>query len=236
MEPTISVVTVTRNALPLLRRTFASVSEQTCQDMEYIIVDGASTDGSTDFIAGERCVSRWVSERDGGIYDAMNKGARMASGRWIIFMNAGDTFAGPDVAAQLAQAVAANPEADVIYGDTVREGIVRPADDRCRGHGLAFCHQSVICRRELLTAKPFDTAHKYSADFKFFKQLHREGRKFVHVPFAVACFDTSGISSRKRSEGLADNMRVIAQVDGLSGIGSLLHLFPTYIISRLRGK
>ncbi len=111
MEPTISVVTVTRNALPLLRRTVASVSEQTCQDMEYIIVDGASTDGSTDFIAGERCVSRWVSERDGGIYDAMNKGARMASGRWIIFMNAGDTFAGPDVAAQLAQAVAANPEA-----------------------------------------------------------------------------------------------------------------------------
>ncbi len=80
MEPTISVVTVTRNALPLLRRTVASVSEQTCQDMEYIIVDGASTDGSTDFIAGERCVSRWVSERDGGIYDAMAHAWQVAGG------------------------------------------------------------------------------------------------------------------------------------------------------------
>ena len=80
MEPTISVVTVTRNARPLLRRTVASVSEQTCQDMEYIIVDGASTDGSTDFIAGERCVSRWVSERDGGIYDAMAHAWQVAGG------------------------------------------------------------------------------------------------------------------------------------------------------------
>ncbi len=97
----LSVVTVTRNAAPLLRRTIASVAAQKSSNLEYIVVDGASTDNSVGIIKESPVVGKYVSEPDKGIYDAMNKGARMASGEWILFMNAGDTFASPDVAERL---------------------------------------------------------------------------------------------------------------------------------------
>lgn len=239
----ISVVTVTLNASPLLKRTIASIGEQKHDGLEYIVIDGASDDDSVSVISKEPVVDKWISEPDKGIYDAMNKGARMATGEWILFMNAGDTFANADVVSKLAEAAAGNPRADVIYGDVVRcgntpeEDTLKTASDTLKGHRLAFCHQSVMCRRTDLLAIPFDIRHRYSADFKFFKILQDKGKKFLHVNFPVARFDITGISSKNRAKGLADNMRVILETDGiLKGLPSVLHLLPTYIISRLRGK
>lgn len=239
----ITVITVTRNASVLLKRTIDSVGAQNYDAIEYVVVDGGSSDGSKKIISESEVVSKWVSEPDKGIYDAMNKGARMATGEWLIFMNAGDTFADEDVISKLMSGALNHPESDVIYGDVIRcgdhepfETIVR-ASDTLKGHRLAFCHQSVMCRREDLLQYPFDTNHRYSADFKFFKILGKQGKLFTHVNFPVAKFDTTGISSLHRSSGLMDNMKVIAEVDGIfGGLSSILHLMPTYIISRLRGK
>lgn len=240
-KPIISVITVAKNCAPLLAGTLESVDRQTCERFEYIVVDGASTDGSTDVIRKSGRVDKWISEPDSGIYDAMNKGARLAEGEWILYMNAGDTFASPEVLSLLEQAAVENPDADVIYGDMLRCGddgseVLRTASDSLKSHRLAFCHQSVMCRRSDMLEFPFDISHRFSADFKFFKILQREKRKFVHVGFPVAKFDTSGISTRQRSKGLADNMKVILEVDGLAGgFVSIMHLLPTYVISRLRG-
>lgn len=239
----ISVVTVARNVASLLRLTIESVAGQDYPEIEYIVVDGASSDGSAEMAAASARVDKWVSESDKGIYDAMNKGCRMASGEWILFMNAGDTFASPDAVSRLMEAAAGRSDADVVYGDVIRSGgegmpdTVKAASDTCKPHRLAFCHQSVMCRRRLLLEHPFDITHRYSADFKFFKTLEKLGCKFLHAHFPVARFDISGISSRHRSAGIADNMRVICEVDGFrKGLPALLHLLPTYLISRLRGK
>ncbi|MCM1153471.1 MAG: glycosyltransferase [Muribaculum sp.] len=239
----ISVITVTRNAAPLLKRTIESVSSQSYDDMEYVVVDGASSDESGAIIARSAGVDRSISEPDRGIYDAMNKGAALCTGEWVIFMNAGDTFASSDTVCRLMAYADAHPEADVIYGDVIRsaassqEGTVKIASDTLKGHRLAFCHQSVICKRKDLIAMPFDTRHRYSADFKFFKSLALKGRRFRHVRFPVARFDTSGVSTTHRAQGIADNMRVIVEVDGLiKGLPSLLHLLPTYLVCLLRGR
>ena len=242
-KPFLSIVTVTRNAALLLLKTIRNVETLDSQDIEYIVVDGASTDNSHSVIADSHCIDKWISEPDKGIYDAMNKGARMAQGEWIIFMNAGDTFASGNVVSRLKEYALSHPEGDVIYGDVIRSGdspendILKTASDTLKGHRLAFCHQSVICKREDLLETPFDISHKYSADFKFFKTLEKKGKKFHHINIPVARFDTSGISTQKRSKGLADNMKVIAETDGIiRGLPSILHLFPTYFISRLKGK
>lgn len=238
----ISVITVTRNCAPLLKRTIDNVTAQDYPQLEYVIIDGASEDNSIDTIRNSSGISNWISEPDKGIYDAMNKGVRIATGEWILFMNAGDTFATPDTVRKLMEQAAAHPEADVIYGDVIRCGSegndsIKAASDVLKGHRLAFCHQSVMCRRRLLLDTPFDISHRYSADFKFFKILAQNGKVFRHVNFPVARFDTTGISTRNRAKGLADNMKVVREVDGIAGgLPSILHLLPTYIISRLKGK
>lgn len=237
----ISVITVTRNCAPLLKRTIDNVTAQDYPQLEYVIIDGASEDNSIDTIRNSSGISNWISEPDKGIYDAMNKGARIATGEWILFMNAGDTFATPDTVRKLMEQAATHLEADVIYGDVIRCGSegndsIKAASDVLKGHRLAFCHQSVMCRRRLLLDTPFDISHRYSADFKFFKILAKNGKVFRHVNFPVARFDTTGISTRNRAKGLADNMKVVREVDGIAGgLPSILHLLPTYIISRLKG-
>ena len=96
--PLISVITVCYQAAEPLQKTILSVRQQYYQPLEFIVVDGGSTDGTRDIIARHQdIITRWVSEPDRGIYDAMNKGVSMATGEWVIFMNAGDTFAANDV-------------------------------------------------------------------------------------------------------------------------------------------
>lgn len=235
----VSVITVCRNCLPQLRQTLESVAAQRDADFEHIIVDGASSDGTSAFLRRE-FRGQWISEPDRGIYDAMNKGGRMARGEWVIFMNAGDSFVADDTLARLAPALAG--DAGVVYGDVLKEGAdgslhLKKAEEPHSSHRMIFCHQSALARRSLLERFPFDTTHPYSADFKFFKTLWRKGCRFERVDFPVAVFDTGGVSNRRRSAGLADNMRVIRETDGLvRGLPHLLHLLPTYLLLRLRGK
>ena len=109
--PLISVITVCYQAAESLQKTILSVRQQYYQPLEFIVVDGGSTDGTRDIIARHQdIITRWVSEPDGGIYDAMNKGVSMATGEWVIFMNAGDTFAANNVLLRIFKPTPAPPE------------------------------------------------------------------------------------------------------------------------------
>ena len=118
-HPCISVITVTFNAEKTVEKTIQSVLEQTYDHLEYLIIDGASRDRTLE-IAGryrER-ISRIVSEPDRGLYDAMNKGANLATGEWVLFMNADDVFADRDVVKDAAAFIEAHPQAEVVFGNT----------------------------------------------------------------------------------------------------------------------
>lgn len=142
-HPRVSIITVTYNAEPLLERTLQSVLAQRYADKEIVVVDGQSSDGTVAVIKRHAAaIQSWISEPDKGIYDAMNKGVRMATGDWILFMNAGDTFASDDVLQCLFDAV--DPaQADVIYGDVVKGGQVKAAPREYRlYHRMLFCHKA----------------------------------------------------------------------------------------------
>lgn len=235
-QPKVTVITVCRNNKDALQETMRNVLAQQYAPMEYIVVDGGSTDGTSQLL--EACQEermKWVSEADGGIYDAMNKGSRMASGDWVIFMNAGDTFADNQVLSR----VFGSPHdgADVIYGDVIKGDSVKVAEAPHNAHRMYFCHQSALVRRPLLLQHPFDTKHRMSADFKLMKILYLKGCRFVQLPFPIARFDTSGISNTSRSKGLWDNITVVCEVDSLADkIRLLPKLWFVYIMCRLRGK
>lgn len=233
--PSVTIVTVTRNALQALTKTMQSVEAQDYPNLEYIVVDGASSDGTVDMLSqyGGR-LARWVSEKDGGIYDAMNKGAKMASGEYVLFLNAGDTFVDADT---VSRVFAESAGADVVYGDIMKNGKRKNAPMPRNCHKMYYCHQAAFTRRECLLQTPFDTRHRFSADFKQAKQLFLSGKSFEHVAIAVADFDTSGVSNTSRSRGLWDNVRVVCEVDSLADcLRFLPHLLLPYVMCKIRGK
>lgn len=235
----VSVITVVRNNREQLKATMESVAALSYGNVEYVVVDGASTDGTAELLAQAALTMpiKWISEPDKGIYDAMNKGVALSTGRRVIFMNAGDCFAAPDVI-ERSLGYSGAADADVIYGDVVKGGCVKVAPDRpVDGHRMFFCHQSAIALRQRLVETPFDINHKLSADFKWVKMMLKQGRRFCHVPLAISVFDTGGVSNTSRSRGLADNIRVVMETDPLWRRAALLpRLAVPYVMCRLRGK
>ncbi len=234
--PLVTVITVTFNARAALERTIRSVANQDYPRLEYIVIDGGSTDGTLETIKeNEGNITQWVSESDQGIYDAMNKGVRMAHGEYCIFMNAGDTFVTPHTVSDFFSQLYA--PADVAYGDIIKNGILKPALPPRNCHKMYYCHQAVFTRTDCLRQYPFDTAHRYSADFKQSKQLFLAGKKFVHIPLPVADFDTHGVSNVHRSAGLWDNIRVVCETDRFADRCRFLpHLLLPWMMCKLRGK
>lgn len=232
----VTVVTVTFNANEVLRQTIKSVACQDYEHLEYIVVDGGSTDGTVATIKErEECIAQWVSEADGGIYDAMNKAARMAHGEYCIFMNAGDTFVAPDTVSAVVSAM--EQGTDVVYGDIVKRGTVKPALSPRNCHKMYYCHQAAFTRTACLREFPFDTVHRYSADFKQAKQLFLAGKRFQHVRVTVANFDTHGVSNVHRSKGLWDNVKVVCETDRFTDRCRFLpHLLLPWAMCKLRGK
>ena len=231
----VTIITVCRNHARELERTIRSVESQTWQEKEYLIIDGASTDETLEVIQQHKdSITRWISEPDQGIYDAMNKGVRMAQGQWVIFMNAGDTFASSDTLQRVFQVP---QEADVIYGDVIKGGNIKKAEAPHNAHRMFFCHQSAFVKTSCLKEFPFDTKHRMSADFKQIKQLYLNGKTFKQLDFPVANFDTKGVSNTNRSAGLYDNIQVIRETDGLwEQVKLLPRLYFTYLLCKVRGK
>lgn len=199
MPPLISVVTICYNAKNDLEKTILSVLSQTYQDIEYIIIDGGSTDGTVDIIHkySER-LFYWISEPNKGIYDAMNKGMDRATGSWINFMNAGDTFCDNEV---IKNIFGYNDLSDysVIYGDCYVSKLNQlqylKASSMKKVHvQMPFCHQSSFIRKTRLR---FSIDLKIAADYQMIYEYYRMNgiSSFLYISKPISVFDATGIST-----------------------------------------
>lgn len=196
-----SVITINYNNKEGLRQTINSVMEQICDDYEYIIIDGGSTDGSVELIKeySDR-INYWVSERDNGIYHAMNKGVAKAHGDYCIFMNSGDMFYDNSVLKTISRCMT---NEDILVGKIVSENENKYLFDS-PSHPISLYylysatvpHQSSFIKTELLRLYPYDEELKIVSDWKFYVQsiiMHNCTIRYVDVN--VARFDTFGVST-----------------------------------------
>lgn len=228
----VSIITVVYNAVEGIERTIRSVASQIYKDYEYIIIDGKSTDGTLDVIEKyKNNISLLISEKDNGIYDAMNKGAKYAHGEWIVYMNAGDTFANENTLTDIFESNYNLSDADVIYGDMRSCYISAPLIIRAKPlktlkYRMAFCHQSSYVRSDIMRQNPFNLRYKYVADFDLFNKLYIENKLFLYIPIIMTNYYPEG--------GLTNNhilsvMREENRISGIKDFKWLRHLIYTYI-------
>ena len=202
----VTIITVVYNAVDKIEPTLLSVLAQTYANIEYIVIDGGSTDGTLDIINRYRDrVSKLVSEKDEGIYDALNKGIRLATGEWIGIMNAGDKFASNDVLHRIFAEDNANFSEDVIYGDAIAvDGksvtchcAPESVDSLTKGpvyrHGASFVRRSVHNRYLFdLTKKPL---LGFALDYEQICRMYKGGCKFKKVSIPVVRYELRGVST-----------------------------------------
>ena len=230
-----SIVTITWNAAGNLRRTLSSVSCQNYEQVEHLIVDGGSTDGTLQiarkYQEGSRHQVVVTSEPDKGLYDAMNKGLARATGDYILFLNAGDALHSPDTLSIVA--AAAVPEATggkapaVVYGDTAitdSEGHflhlrrLRPPQQlswHSFRRGMLVCHQAFYARLDIARHVPYDLQYRYSADvdwcIRIMKDAERLGLAIVNTHEVVADFEEGGATTQHHRESLKERFRVMCE-------------------------
>jgi glycosyltransferase involved in cell wall biosynthesis len=225
ITPKISIITVSYNAEIFLERTIKSVIAQTYKNIEYIIVDGASTDGTVSLIKQyEIYISNWISEKDKGHYDAMNKGLKMATGDYVWFMNAGDRIYDENT---LENIISKSDNEDFIYGDTVRvkeNGQQRgyhkqkPKDTnlsyRSFINGMVICHQSMMVKRS--KAPEYDIAHwRVSNDIEWAIRVLKNCHTYNDTDIIWCRYLDGGISDRHRLQGLIERFDICRRHFGL---------------------
>ena len=193
-----SIITINYNNNVGLRKTIESVINQSCKDFEYIIIDGGSTDGSVDIIKEySDYITYWVSEPDKGIYNAMNKGIKIARGEYLNFMNSGDSFYDSNVLENSLPYLTA----DIVHGRLFyycgRERSVYLKNEPNMQHFLdnTLNHQSSFIARKLFKDSLYDENYKIVSDWKFFmEKLIFQNCSFVSIPVKVGLFEEGGIS------------------------------------------
>ncbi|MDH4316872.1 MAG: glycosyltransferase [Desulfobulbaceae bacterium] len=213
-RPRVVVVTVSLNAARGLEETINSVISQTYPNMEFIVVDGGSTDNSQDVIDKySDKITSWVSEPDEGVYDAMNKGVALGSGEWVIFMNAGDCFDGPNVVADVFSLALGG--CGLVYGNhkvLYEDGFERLhcAGDVCNlWKGMIFSHQAVFVRMKLLNGNPFCLSDPIGADFKLLFNLYRSGVSLLKTDVVISKVRSHGLSDKYRFRSIVSHFRVV---------------------------
>lgn len=204
---TLSIITINRNNAQGLKKTMQSVVSQTSKDLEYIIVDGASTDESVEVIKhfAEQRDIRWVSERDKGIYNAMNKGIGMAQGEYVMILNSGDYLASPQVVDVMDKALKANNCPDILYGNmlkiwpdgkTQRDRQLRDDYSLFDFYNGTLNPDGTYIRSSLFAQYgPFDESLKICSDWAWMlKTVGMNGVKPLHVDLDTLFFDMTGVS------------------------------------------
>lgn len=218
-KPRVSIITVCYNSADTIEQAILSVLEQTYENIEYIIVDGRSTDKTVDIIKKyEEHLAYWCSEEDSGIYDAMNKGIEKATGEFVAFLNSDDYYYSSDSIQLLVSFFEKNRDADIIAGRIalinsfgIRYGY-SPIPDKLEeiSFRMALDHPAMLVRRELFIRDgKFNLKYKIAADYEWVLREYGKGRKIVPVPTVVAAFRMGGASNEISYE-LADEVYQIA--------------------------
>lgn len=222
MTTKVSIITVVYNSVNLIENTILSVIGQTYKNIEYIIIDGGSTDGTLEVINKyNNKITKWVSEPDHGIYDAMNKGILMASGDWIIFMNSGDKFYNEDVLSDIFK-IQFPDYIKVIYGSTLMhyifgDYIVRPDNIQKLTSCMPVCHQSVLCRLEIARTYKFNCKIKITADHDMLLRVYNNyPNSFIEYNGIISDYDASeGVSAKQTLQGYNEAVDFTAHKDSI---------------------
>lgn len=202
----ISIVTVCFNNAEGLASTLNSLRLLACEH-EVVVIDGASEDNTFEVVKQySGIIDQYVSETDDGIYDAMNKGVRLAKGNWIYFLNAGDCIFSNDFFDEFEKNYKKN-NIDAVYGDVIYTDGTRVSSTFSKKMYIhnTLHHQSVIYRKELLLSSPFSCKYKILADYDFNLTSYISQRKFIKIPFIVSICESDGISRTSLDEVLNEN-------------------------------
>jgi glycosyltransferase involved in cell wall biosynthesis len=222
-KPKLSVITIVYNNVRHIERTMLSVINQTYTNIEYILVDGFSTDGTLEIVQQYTSqIETLISEKDKGIYDAMNKGLAVATGDYVIFMNSGDEFYAPDT---VAQVFATANDADIYYGETemiddagnsLGQRRHKAPDQFTWRHfkyGMSVSHQAIYIKRSL--TQPYDRQYELSADIDWILQAAKKAKKIVNVHRYVAKYLVGGMSKQKHRQSLLERFAIMGKHYGL---------------------
>jgi glycosyltransferase involved in cell wall biosynthesis len=222
-QPILSVITVVYNNAADIERTVLSVLNQTYAGIEYIVIDGKSTDGTLQIIEKYKDrIAKIISEKDKGIYDAMNKGLVLATGDYVIFMNSADEFYSVDT---VANVFASGTDADIYYGETEMIGEngenlgqrrhAAPANFTWRSfkYGMSVSHQAIYIKRSLVEL--YDPQYKLSADIDWILRAAKKAKKIVNVNQYVAKYQIGGMSKQKHRESLKERFDIMKRYYGL---------------------
>lgn len=200
----ISILTICLNGEKEIEETMRSVLRQSFTDFEYLIKDGGSTDKTLSIantllpeFEAKGIALRIVSQKDTGIYDAMNQAVEASTGDWMLFLNAGDRLAGDDVLERVIRSGALS-RAEIVYGDTILQdnGLCRYSkalDVTEIRHRMPFCHQSVLTKR-LPETVLFPTEYRICGDYFFYLKMYLEKHPFEYLPMPISIFDINGAS------------------------------------------
>ena len=219
----ISIITVVYNSEKYIRRTIESIVGQDYPAIEYIIIDGKSKDTTMQIVNEYRDrIAVVVSEPDKGLYDAMNKGLRLATGSYVLYINSGDALSSPTLLSDIFNNVPA--DSDVIYGDTQitdEEGNIlhnrrhRPPEQltwRDYKRGMLVCHQSFIAKRTL--CDEYDTNYRYAADYDWCLNILLKSRVVTNYGKDISFFMDGGQTKRTIVPGLKERYRIMCKYYG----------------------
>jgi glycosyltransferase involved in cell wall biosynthesis len=243
--PLISVITVTYQAEAWIEETVRSITAQDYPHIEHLLIDGGSKDQTIaralPLMRSQRIV---VSEKDDGLYDAMNKGLQLATGEFVIFINAGDRLHDRQT---LQKMLAAGRHSDCIYGETQMIDAsgqalglrrLRPPNNlnwKSFQKGMCVSHQSVLMRRSI--AVSYNTKYRISADIDWCIASLKKSKKSTYFPDIVSQFLVGGVSSNRRFQGLRERWQILVHHYGWwSTVGNHLYIIVRFIAQRLTRK
>ena len=220
--PKFSVITVCYNAEATIEDTIQSVISQTYHHVEYIIVDGASKDRTMDIINRYReHIAIVVSERDKGLYDAMNKGIGLATGDYLCFLNAGDSFHEDDTLQQMVHSIHTPQLPDVLYGETElvdheghflrmrRLSAPEVLTWKSFRQGMLVCHQAFFPRRDLVM--PYDLRYRFSADFDWCIKIMKKSKVLHNTHLTLIDYLAEGMTTRNHKASLKERFRIMTR-------------------------
>ena len=225
----ISIITAAWNSAATIEDTLRSILAQTYQDWECIVIDGASSDGTRNILRSyeTRFNGRlhWISEPDQGIYDAMNKGIHLATGDYLCFLNAGDSFHEDDTLQQMVHTLGIGELPDVLYGETAlvdkerhflrmrRLSAPEVLTWKSFRQGMLVCHQAFFAKRSL--AVPYDMQYRFSADFDWCIRIMKKARTLHNTHLTLIDYLEEGMTTQNQKASLRERFRIMAKHYGL---------------------
>ncbi len=225
MSPLFSIITVTYNAAETLPATLASVKEQSCKLYEYIVMDGVSKDNTVQLATDANITNaRIISSPDKGLYDAMNKAIDVATGEYLIFLNAGDAFHSPDTLQKIADVIMNHDFPGIVYGQTqlVNANRQRIGDRHLTApeeltlksfaEGMLVCHQAFIALRRIVGH--YDLRYRFSADYEWCIRCLQHSRNNVYIPHTIIDYLSEGLTTANRKASLKERFKIMCYYYG----------------------